>query len=283
MLRGFLHNDLVFILLVRESSGALWRSRFPIGQESSEPSHSQAMDALVGEVSMKGHHHPILRNLYHSRDTQQSTTDGRPHPALCLLGQQGSLEQDGGIISDRHQSQVALVGTEALGGKLSGVEALMDRLEGVFDGPSSLVETEEPQCRALASFPVKEARLVWKIGHHAIEDGGGLIVDASFLGAFDASSCAHDHQSDRVDRFLEEQDPSRVEDGRGFVDGVPISWGGFGHGLSDGTEVGFYFGDEGIGSLQQEVEIHHPQKIPSIDAQQIDARKDFLGFVQQRL
>ena len=133
MLRGFLHNNLVFILVLRESSGALWRSRFPIGQESGEPSPCQAMDALVGEVSMKGDDHAILRKLHDSRDTQQSTPDHGPHPSLCLLGQQRALEQDRGVVGNAHKPQGALVGPEALGGELSGVEALMDGLEGVLD------------------------------------------------------------------------------------------------------------------------------------------------------
>ena len=283
MLRGFPHNDLIFLVLLGMSSGRLWTGRFRRVQQSGESDHHQSVDRLVGEVLMKGHHDRVFCDFYQSRNTEESPADRGPHPALRLLGQEVSLEQDGGVVGDRHHSEVALVGAEALGGEFSRIEGLMDGFEGVLDGPPFLVESEDPQCGTLSSFPLEEEGVALEIGDDPIEEGGVSVVDPSLFRPLDSSMGAHDNQSDRVDSSWEEQYPSGVEDCSGSIDVLPISRGCVSNGLLDSTEIRFHFSDERVRPSQQEVEICHTQQISPIDSQQIDASKDLFYLGQQGL
>ncbi len=232
---------------------------------------------------MKGHHHGVLGDLYQCGDTEESPADRGPHPALRLVGQQVVLEQDGGVVGDGHHPQIALGGAEALGGELPGIEGLMDGFEGVLDGPSFLVEAEDPHGTTGSGFPLEAEGVAFQIGDETIENGGGSVVDASFFRALDPPSCPYHDQSDRLDGSWEEQHRPGVQDRSGVVDLLPISRSGLGNRLLDGAEVRLHFGEERVRLSQQEVEIRHAQKIPSIDPQQIDASQHLFYLVQQRL
>ena len=283
MLRSFPHNDLIFLEVLGMSSGRLWTGRFRRVQQSGESDHHQSLDRLVGEVWMKGHHDRVFCDFSQSRNTEESPADRGPHPSLRLVGQKVSLEQDGGVVGDRHHSEIALGGAEALGGEFSRIEGLMDGFEGVLDGPSFLVESEDPQGGTLPGFPLEEEGVSFELGDAPIEDGGGSGVDASLFRALDSPRGSDHNQSDRLDGSWEEQHPPGVEDCGRLGDLLPISRGRVSNRLLDGTEIRFHFGKERVRLSQQEVEICHTEEISPIDPQQIDASKDLFALGQQRL